>query len=299
MPLSTKTINRIRVKCPQFGGKKEKPFKGKDMFSNGYSNISMIASTKSGKTVCILNILKQCIDRRTTVYLFCPTHSLDKTYKLIKQWLKSKRITYKVYDHFIDDETGDNHIDDILHEIEQANYDTDEETAEVVQNHTPESIQDKINREFDEILGIQRKYQTIEPPQEKRRKKHKKKYKTRVPKYLFIFDDLAEDMRHKAISKLFKKSRHYEAMCISSTQWLNDYKPASLRQLSYLLLFRGQSSKKLEEIWKKMRPPIDLERFKEIYYLATKRKYSFMYYDVFENQFRRNFDTLVLPSVQS
>ena len=53
----------------------------------------------------------------------------------------------------------------------------------------------------------------VEPSIEKKERKLKKL----APEYIFVFDDLGNDLRHPAITQLFKASRHYKAKVIVSS----------------------------------------------------------------------------------
>lgn len=77
---------------------------------------------------------------------------------------------------------------------------------------------------------------------------------------------------------------------IISSQYLNDLKPESLRQLDYLLIFKGQSDDKLEKIIKDTDIDIELPVLKKIYDDATKEDYGFLYIDIRSDAFRKKFD---------
>ena len=111
------------------------------------------------------------------------------------------------------------------------------------------------------------------------------------PEYIFIFDDLAHEIRNsKALSLLYKTNRHYKAMTITSSQYAYDLPPMSRKQMDYWLVFGGQNKEKLESIYRDADVSVPYERFEAVYQVATKEKYSFLYIDTRTDTFRKNFN---------
>jgi hypothetical protein len=109
------------------------------------------------------------------------------------------------------------------------------------------------------------------------------------PQYMFVFDDLGEEMRHKSIYKWLLKQRQFMAKTIISTQSINNLMPNSIGQLDYILVFGGQREDALEGLRRKLDLPIDEEEFDAIYHQATNQKYNFLYIDRREVVFKHNF----------
>ena len=78
-----KKINDVVVKPPKvlLDNQDNRPVKGAKMIAEPYANIFLCARKKSGKTVTIHNILKNCVGRDTTVIFFCSTLYKDPTYR--------------------------------------------------------------------------------------------------------------------------------------------------------------------------------------------------------------------------
>lgn len=120
-------------------------------------------------------------------------------------------------------------------------------------------------------------------------KKVRKKKKL-TPDYIIIMDDLSSELRNKAVASLLKKNRHLKSRVIISSQWLNDLEPASIRNLDYVLLFKGMSIEKLETLYKQLDLSIEFDKFRDLYNYATNEIYNFLYIDVVKEKFRKNFN---------
>ena len=97
-------------------------------------------------------------------------------------------------------------------------------------------------------------------------------------------------MRHASIGNLLKTNRHYHAKVFISTQYITDLQPAALKQLDYFLCFRSFSEDKLEDIHRHLDLSIEFPEFLKIYKYATEEPYSFLYVDVRNDKFRKNFN---------
>jgi len=59
--------------------------------------------------------------------------------------------------------------------------------------------------------------------------------------------------------------------------------------MDYCLIFGGEPDKKLQELYEKLDLSIDFELFKKLYHNATQQKFNFLYVDVRNEAYRRNF----------
>ena len=76
-----------------------------------------------------------------------------------------------------------------------------------------------------------------------------------------------------------------------SSQWPNDMVPQSIKQLDYMLVFKGINSEKLEHIHKLLDLSISFEKFEELYNYATGTdKWSFLYVSARDQKYRKNFN---------
>lgn len=280
--MESKIINKIKVK-PIVNNITEDitDVKGKELFKNNLSNIFICSRKRSGKSCLIGNILKKMADRRTTVIVFSSTVNIDPCWISIKEMLDDKGIVMLSYTHFIDDD-GHNILDDFLKELE---HEEEEKEEDIIQQGGSKNIvtPDGIFLKF-EGSGQQ------DPP-----KKIKKPYipKKSVPKYILCFDDLSSDLRHGSIIKNLKSNRHRHIMNILSSQYFLDLNTGAMSNLDYLIIFKGQDEDKLEKIHKRLDLGIDLETFKRYYEYAVKQPYNFLYIDIRNDEYRKNFNELL------
>jgi actin-related protein len=127
---------------------------------------------------------------------------------------------------------------------------------------------------------------------EEKEERKKKRCKYQSPEYLFIFDDISDELRkNKSIVSFIKKHRHFKSKCIFSSQYSKDLDPQSLKNMDFLILFRGESEDKLKHLYQNADLSISFEEFQKIYNIAVNHKpYSFLYIDKTNNTFRINFN---------
>ena len=111
----------------------------------------------------------------------------------------------------------------------------------------------------------------------------------RAPDYLLIFDDLADQLKAKSVATMLKKNRHFHFKSVVSSHWINDLLPDALRMMDVVCLYRGHSTEKLTELYKKARLGVSLEEFMEMYADATSVPFGFLYIDMNEGTFRKSF----------
>lgn len=261
-------INKISVKPVIANGGEPSPFKikGYDYIPMLYANIFLCAKKKSGKTNVIYNLLKHVTTTKTKVYIFSSTINKDSTYDAIESMLEKRKVFFESFTHFVDANTGENIIDEIL-----ATSDNEEE--EQVKKPTTSKIE----------RG------PLFAPKES--EEEKSKPKKEAPDYVFVFDDLGQDLRHPSINQLLKTNRHHKAKVILSSQYINDLQPQAIKQLDYALLFKSFNEEKLKDIYNLLDLSLPFEHFQQLYHFATKEPYSFMYVDVRNEKFRKNFST--------
>jgi len=249
-PVAIQNIDRSRVK-------------GVDLFQELYSNIFICARKKSGKSTVIFNILKHCADKNTRIIIFASNVNKDPTYKAIDTYFTNLGNTILTYTSI--KENGQ----DNLQQIVEMLRDPEENKEEATEDTVPFII-------------------TNETKNYKKKKQRKPKYV--APEIIFIFDDLNTELRSQSISMLLKSNRHYKCKVIISSQYVHDLQPASLLQLDYMLIFKGQSEEKLEVIHKQLDLSLPFELFREFYDLATEVKYNFFYIDKNDEEYRINFN---------
>lgn len=245
----------------------KRPPRGQKMFDIAYSNIYACSKKKTGKSSVVAEIVSKCAGPTTQVHIFCSTVHIDPTYRALVEYLEDKGIACYESTSIKDDE-GFDLVDDILKEDEAF---MDPETKEA----KPET----------NILNLDEKP-----------KKKKKKSKFKELRRIFVFDDLANEIRDsKSLKKLLKTNRHYFYKTIIASQYVNDLPPQSINQLDYVLLFKCHNDDKLTEIHKKLDLSIPLPTFLHIYKMCThdKTKFNFLWMDRFDN-FRKDFNQKIV-----
>lgn len=135
--------------------------------------------------------------------------------------------------------------------------------------------------------------QVIKDDSGREKKPKKKAYHT--PKAVFVFDDLGKTLRNGAVANLMKKNRHLKSRVIVSSQDLHDLTPEAIRQLDYIFMFGGLPEDKVETVHKQLDLALALPAFKRVYKFATAEKYHFLYVDVRDESYRRDFNTEIRP----
>ena len=268
--MQTKEINNIKIRPVVHLALESHEILGFDYFSTLYSNIYICSRRRSGKTTLIYNILKHCVNKRTNVVFFCSTINRDSTYKLILEMLEKKKVNVMTYDHFLN---GKENI--LTGIIEELNNDLEAKEQERI----------KLDEE-----KLDPKPKMVLFPEEKLIERKERKPKKLSPEYIFIFDDLGNDLRHQSITQLFKTSRHYKAKVIVSSQYVHDLSNSCINNLDYTLVFKSFNREKLLVLFEALDLSIDFELFEQLYLDATAEPFNFLYVDSRENTYRKNFN---------
>lgn len=280
-------------------GKKKKTYlaKGWQMFPDLKSSIYISAPTKSGKTTNIAHIVLNCAGDNTIIYFFCSTKDLDQTYKLLFEELDARGIQYYAYHHFIDDQ-GNNIIDGIIDGLSKGDESEDQdETKNDQGSHVFYSMVNgqiiKTGLDGKPIIDQQKTKtkQKSHAPQPFKEKIKGKIYE--VPRYMFIFDDLGDELRKKTIYQLLMKQRQYIAKTIISSQYINNLTPQSINQLDYCLIYGGHNLEQVSLLHKKLDLSMGLPEFLELYEYATKEKYSFLWIDRRNMILKKNYEQIL------
>lgn len=268
--IKEKTINNISVKPLVNADSIEiDKIKGGNLFPELYGVSFLCARRKSGKTSVISEIIKRTTDKKTVVWIFCPTHRIDPSWIQIIEYLEKKGNIVNCFDSMIEGKT--NLLDEIVIDLSNPIVDKKKE---------------------DKVVVPTTKVCFETPENEKTKKEYKPKKK--APEHIFIFDDISNELKNPALLALLKKSRHIKSTIYISSQYILDLLPQALKQLSYFLCFRSMTKEKLEHIYKMLDLSIDEEKFYDIYDYATKEPYSFMYVDMKNQKFRKNFSKELL-----
>ena len=274
MSFVTKKINNEKVRdIKRKADKDTRPVRGWELFLELYCNIFLCARKKVGKTLATFKILKKCAGPKTKIVVFCATLHKDDTWKEIEAWAKKKGLPFLAYTSIEDDE-GKDRLKQLVKELEN---DEEEQTAGMRSQDKTHNFLDSDSESEDE--------------------EEKEKYQS--PEYIFVLDDLADELHRRSLTTFLKKHRHFKAKIIVSSQHLNDLLPQARRQLDYWILFRGHPEGKVDEIHRSADLAIPKDEFYEMYKFATEEPFSFLYIDTTSGSskasgsFRRNFDTLI------
>ena len=241
----------------------KKPIRGMELLPELYCNVFALAKKKSGKSTLLYKIVKDCTDPRTKVFAFVSTVNKDKTYMQMKKFCKSKGIEFQGFTSLKDDD-GNNILQDLVTQL---------------QNEQPEGEEEDQPKSKSIIMC----------DSDEEDEKPKKKYKYRVPEYLFILDDLSTELNDKAVTSLLKKNRHFRSKIIISNQYWNDLSKSGRKNLDTLIIFGSQPKEKLIEIHRELDLSTKFDQFYELYKYATEDRFNFLYIDVVNEEYRKNF----------
>jgi len=184
--------------------------------------------------------------------------------------LEKKKVNVVSYDHFI--EGKENVLNTILEELNKS-LEEEEEEKERIKN---EKLEPKPKMELF--------------PKEEPKERKERKPKKLAPEYVFIFDDLGNDLRHPSITQLAKVSRHYKCKLIFSSQYIHDLSNSCIKNLDYTLIFKSFNREKLLTLYEALDLSIEFETFEKLYQDATAEPFNFLYVDSRENLYRKNFN---------
>lgn len=262
----TKRINNEKVHDIKRKAEKDtRPVRGAALFPELYCNIYLCARKKKGKTLATFKTLKKCAGPKTKIVVFCSTFHKDAVWKEIEDWANKKGLPFLAYTSIIDD-NGQDRLKQLVKELENEG---DEEEEQKIHNF--------LDSESESEDEVKEKYQS--------------------PEYIFVLDDLSDELRRLSVATFLKKHRHFKAKIIISSQHVNDLLPQSRRQLDYWILFQGHPRNKIDEIHRSADLAIPEDEFYDLYKFATEKPFSFLYIDTTSGtsagSFRRNFDTLI------
>ena len=264
--INNETVSAI----PDFIGKgtDNRKVKGQNVLDL-YHNVFLCAKKKTGKTSCIFKILKECATKDTIVVFFVSTLYKDSSYLNIRKYLDTKNIQHLDFTS-LKNENGEDILSNIIKELEIDGKAAEEEEKEEKPKST---LLNLCESESDDEC------------------KKKKKSKYISPEYFFVFDDISNELKSSSVVALSKKNRHYKSSCLYASQYILDLDPQTRKQIDSWLIFKGQSTQKLEIIYKDADISIDFPQFERIYKLATSEPYSFLNINTRTDIFMKSFNT--------
>ena len=262
-------INNVIVKPVKLNEPIAQNFKGYEMFAEPYCNIMLCAKKKSGKTMALFHILRECAGRKTKIIIFASTVNKDSTYKAIRKYFKKKGVDIDCFTHFKPNKK-ENLLDEFLDEEQEGDgIDSEEEKPKKKEKPSKKML-----------------FGDGEDEEEENQKKDKKL----APEYIFVFDDLSTDLQDPTLTSFMKKNRHFKCKVIISSQAWTDLELEARKQLDYCLLFKGHPVQKLQMIRDNLDLSIPIETFVELYEDATAEQFHFLYIDVRKGEYREDFN---------
>lgn len=275
--ITEKKINDVVIDPLHTSNYSIRNIKGKNYFDLFPYLLFISAKKKSGKTSLIWNIIKNTTDKNTKFFIFCSTYNVDKSWMKIIEYLERRGNIVEKFGAIREDRHTNN-LDIIINALTAKDDEPEEE---------------------EEGSSISINFGTIPVPvvkKKKKRKKKKKKPEKIVPEYMFIFDDISNELRNPAISRLLKIHRHLGSGCnvILSSQYVKDIQPQAGQQIDFFITFKNFSEERLKHIHKLLDLSIDFEDYLKVYYYATKEPYQFLYTNTRTEELRKGFNTRLL-----
>ena len=89
--IQRKKLNECIVKPINIPKIQRDDIQGGDVFDELYNNVLIMAKKKSGKSIVVLYILDNTINRNSSVIIFCPTFHKDDVWISIAKMLDKKK----------------------------------------------------------------------------------------------------------------------------------------------------------------------------------------------------------------
>jgi len=289
MSFNLRQINNQQVRAIPLPFEARKPVRGSDVCSEAYANIFCVAKKKSGKSSAVFHLLKECTSKKTTIIVFCSTLYKDKNWIAIRKWIEKRGNPHEFFTSIYQD--GEDQIKKLVDELSEEARMREEEQNKV--DEEPQCNANSVLEAYFKHYGLTPK----QPTESEKCDKKERKDKYLTPEYFIVFDDIGDQLKSPSLLSLLRQNRHYQAKVVISSQYLNHLLPESRKQLDLFIIFKGQPTKKLEEIYRDSDLSIPFEQFAEMYKLATEVKpfsqYPFFYVDTRAEEFRRNFNTRI------
>lgn len=272
MPKKRKRNSNIfEIKPIKFKNDNELPLRGSELISEPYANVFLCAKTNSGKTTVIHHLLKNTIDKRCEIFLFCATCNIDKAWQAICDSLEKRHVTVHKFISIY--EGKENVLTTLLEQLRQR-----DEAALL----PPErSVRNQLILTDNDI-------QEAETTPER-------KPTDRVPERLIIFDDLSiKELRDKSICTLLKANRHYHARCIISSQHVIHLAPDAFSQLYSVHVWPGFSKRYIDLLHDRLSTHLEPDQLYMLYKMLTEKPYNFMSIYLRTGEVRHNFN---LPAI--
>jgi len=190
----------------------------------------------------------------------------DPTYTEIVKKLRKKGIHVIIHTSFIDEKTSENLLKCYYEYLKKQSEDRNINEMNI-SSDDDDSDDDKIEAciwmdddDSSEEIKITRR---------------KKKYIS--PEFIFVFDDISNQLKSVYLDLFLKQGRHFLSKIIISSQYYMDLKKDGRANLDIVCLFKNLPLEKLKDIHKESDLDIDFDLFEQMYRQATSGNYNFFY----------------------
>lgn len=270
----------LTVKKIGHGGEKDaedaKPLLGAELIGEKYCSIFLCARTKSGKTTALYHLLKNTVDRRTQIYIFCGSLQVDPAWRAIIDMLEKKKCKVVKFNGII--EKGRNVLKGVVDRLGAEDEKREERRRAKEKGWKPPDIikvdnPDPGSDDEDEATKASRS-------------------KWDVPERVFVIDDVSrKELRDKEVCTALKKIRHYKARVFISGHNVVHMEPDAFEQLYLACVFKGFSAGYVEKLYERLPScTIDKRQLQLLYETVTEEPHSFLSIYQWSGEFRKNFD---------
>jgi hypothetical protein len=294
--------------------KDEYPPLGEEYLPFIYGTTLLIAATGTGKTTALFHMLKNCVGPYTEVILFVGTLYLDKSYEAIVSWLKKNKILYILETTL----KGPGKTDQLSALIKYLELENPSDIWDylscpvdpVPEKKTKEPGPSKIPKPkprncLDNSIPLPKKQ--VDPEIELEILESPEDYQIDIdgeiysyPKYIFIIDDLPEEIRKfESVPTLSKKLRHFMAKLFICVQDVIDIQPSLYTQTEVVLAFSNiphdKKNPRLQKLYENMGLSVGWDTFLDMYLKATEtskkgqRSRNFLYINRPKGEYGKNF----------
>jgi hypothetical protein len=257
-------------------------------------NIFALARKNTGKTTLEYSLLEACADKHTKIYLFAATHNTDPTFLAMKDMLKQKGCRTEC---FYDTKGLSVLVQKLMLEAaevasagEALNVDADPRVRANALLTACLLKQQTANRNVVKSVPYESQFPEKDQTHGMRPcpNPSKKHAIPKSPRYIFVFDDVSEELRKPWITELMKIQRHLVSKLIIGTQYYHDLPIGGAMQVDFLMLFKGLGPEKLQMVYDRSDQAVSFTDFVRMYRDATAEPHSFLTYQRGSSSYRRN-----------
>lgn len=258
-------------------------------------SIGIYGKRGSGKTTTLVNVLRHTTSPRTSVILFSKTAFTDPTWMAVQNEFLHKGIPFTRYQSIFDeDDPKINIVASIMHSLQIE----DKNKNSLQQSSSGPSKPVIVTTEEEKALLEGGGKKQLSAAEKKRLAEIEKKERhdyLKQPRFVFVFDDIANELKDKAIAQLIKNARHFHATVIISTQSYYDVLKAIRINMEYVILCgQAHPQDRVEAICSEMGIDMKPNVFYNLYKMVTQPSpYDFLFVNISKEQYRRNFNQVI------